>query len=149
MDAAQLAALTKAVRPMPRSKWQADFPVNGLEKHLAQWDQDYGLELIPDFQRGHVWSRAQQERYIEAVLRGAISSSSVLIQFNAPHWDNHNYRGDLPRKIQCIDGLQRLTAVRDFAAGKFRAFGYLADELDGTPFSIPPHWYIDAEVRGA
>ncbi|WP_454727770.1 MULTISPECIES: DUF262 domain-containing protein [Cupriavidus] len=136
MDADELAALTAKIRPMPRSKWQADFGIRDMERTLSNFEADYGLNLEPDFQRGHVWTQAQQERYIEAVIRGAVSAATLLIQFNAPHWENHDYRGDLPCEMQCIDGLQRLSAVRAFAVDGIRAFGYLASELDHTPFSI-------------
>jgi hypothetical protein len=135
-DSAALAALTAKVRQMPRSKWQADYEIRGIERTLNGFDEDYTLDLEPDFQRGHVWTQLQQERYIEALIRGAVASSSLLIQFNVPHWENDQYQGDLPRAMQCVDGLQRLTAVRAFAADKIRAFGHLASELEGTPFSL-------------
>lgn len=39
--------------------------------------------------------------------------------------------------IQCIDGLQRLTALRDFVAGRFKVFnGYTLQDLEGTSFSF-------------
>lgn len=135
MDAEKLAVLDAKVRKLPRSKWQADYSSNGLERSLESLARDYGgIDLTPDFQRGHVWTQLQQVRYIESVYRGTVSSSSMLIQFNAPHWENWDYQGDLPRQMQCIDGLQRLTAVRAFMADKIRAFGYLASELKGTPY---------------
>jgi hypothetical protein len=36
--------------------------------------------------------------------------------------------------MQCVDGLQRLTAVRRFLAGEIKAFGMVAKEFTGTPF---------------
>ncbi|HEY0820842.1 MAG TPA: DUF262 domain-containing protein [Rhizobacter sp.] len=138
MDAETLATLHAKVRKLPHSKWHADYCSNGLERSLAQFAAEYGgVDLTPDFQRGHVWTLSQQERYIESVYRGTVSSSSMLIQFNAPHWENWDYQGDLPRQMQCVDGLQRLTAVRAFMADKIRAFGYLASELKGSPYD--PH----------
>ena len=31
---------------------------------------NYDLQLCPKFQRGHIWTQEQQERYIEFILRG-------------------------------------------------------------------------------
>lgn len=94
------------------------------------------MDLIPDFQRGHVWTQEQQERWIEAVIRGAISTAGLLIQFNAPAWEPGEYRGDMPKTIVCIDGLQRLTAIRRFVAGEIRAFGLTADQFAGTSYDL-------------
>jgi hypothetical protein len=37
------------------------------------------------------------------------------------------YLGQLPKTTVCIDGLQRLTAIRKFIAGEIRAFGMMED----------------------
>jgi len=46
--------------------------------------------------------------------------------------------GDIPENtFQCIDGPQRLTAVRKFMAGEFTVFGGLsAQDLKGSPFDL-------------
>ncbi|MDD5191477.1 MAG: DUF262 domain-containing protein, partial [Dehalococcoidales bacterium] len=109
-----------------------------VEKALEDFEKADGLELIPDFQRGHVWTREQQERWIEAVIRGAISSAGLTLQFNAPNWNqlDNKEKGDLPPQITCIDGLQRLTAIRLFVAGKINAFGLTVDKFAGTSYDI-------------
>lgn len=58
--------------------------------------------------------------------------------FNCPGWTSSRLeRGDIPlHTFQCIDGLQRLTAIRKFAAGELSVFGGLCwKDLDGTAFS--------------
>lgn len=47
-------------------------------------------------------------------------------------------KGDIKEHtFECIDGLQRLTAVRKFLAGEFTVFGGLtAADLKGTPFDV-------------
>lgn len=122
---------------MPNAVWTCDFTLNYLEKGLEGFAKDYGAcNLIPDFQRGHVWTREQQERFIEALIRGTLPVSCMLIQFNCPHWENHDYRGDLPREVQCVDGLQRLTALRKFLRGEIKAFGMAVDAFKGTRFDV-------------
>lgn len=129
------AALRAEIRPMPRSKWQADYGFNGIERALAGFAEDYGLNLEPDFQRGHVWTPTQ-ERFVETIVHGTLASSGLVIQFNCPHWERDDYAGDLPREMQCVDGLQRLTAVRRFMAGQIRAFGRTVEAFDGAEFSM-------------
>ncbi|CAE6823668.1 hypothetical protein R70006_06329 [Paraburkholderia domus] len=127
-------ALRAIIRPMPRAKWQADVSFNSIERQLATFHGDYGLNLVPDYQRGHVWTQSQQERFVEAVMRGSLASGQLVIQFNAPHFEDYSYKGDLPREIQCIDGLQRLTAVQRFMAGEIRAFDRIVDDFVGTEY---------------
>lgn len=74
---------------------------------------------------------------MEAVLRG---TAPMTIRFNCPVWQGADAESvvDLhPSTIQCIDGLQRLTAMRDFVAGKFTIYGDLTvEKLKGTSFAL-------------
>lgn len=137
MSEDKIALITRLVNPLPDPKYTVNVFFSYLERALTGYSDDWGLNLDPDFQRGHVWTTAQQEAFVEGMLRGTVGESLRVIQFNAPHWEDDQYAGDLPAEIQIIDGLQRLTAVRKFMAGEVRAFGLLADEFKGTPFS--PH----------
>jgi hypothetical protein len=78
-------------------------------------------ELNPDFQRGHVWTRDKQIKYVEYILRGGKSSKDIY--FNHPGWNN-NYEG----KCVLIDGKQRLEAARAFLRDEFPVFGSLYSE---------------------
>lgn len=129
--------LERIIRPMPRASYEVHCHFSHLERQLEGFEQDYGLDLMPDFQRGHVWTQEQQERWIEAVLRGAISTSGLTIQFNSPafgHGSATPSDQDLPDTVVCVDGLQRLTSVRRFMRGEIRAFGFTRDDLAGTSF---------------
>lgn len=129
--------LEAIIRPLPNHIWSADFPLRNLEDGLEGFAKNWGgINLTPDFQRGHVWTQDQQERFVEALLRGALPSSCLLIQFNCPHWDEDHVATDLPREVQCVDGLQRITALRKFLKGEIRAFGMLVDEFNGTRFDV-------------
>jgi hypothetical protein len=143
-----LMRLHDDVRPMPSSVYAVDCRLNDLEQFLQDQEQDMKscggvMELNPDFQRGHVWQRFQQVRYMESFLR-KIAPDRIF--FNCPSYQSPGAKkkaGDIPEgTFQCVDGLQRLTAVRAFVAGEFRVFaaddgsfeGYSADDLKGTSF---------------
>lgn len=128
--------LEELIQPLPIAAYSVDLPLNAIETTLESYAQGYGLNLEPDFQRGHVWSESQRQRFIESLLRRALDSSSLLIQFNAPHWDDDGYAGHLSREIQLIDGLQRLTSVRKYIAGEIKPFGLSATDLEGTRYGL-------------
>ena len=137
-------ALYGLVRPMPTAAYTSDWVISGLENTLQHLERDQrevggSFELEPDFQRGHVWSEAQRVAFIESMLR---QTAPARILFNCPGWsrstESAGAMGDIPENtMQCIDGLQRLTAVRKFMAGEFTVFGGLeAQDLKGTPFDL-------------
>lgn len=127
--------LNDLIRPLRTAKWASDYRWDTLESSLQKLANDYGgLELIPDYQRGHVWSEAQQVHFIENVLRGVVSRQSYQIQFNCPQWNDDPSGSDLPQGLQCVDGLQRYTAITRFVRGEVKPFGLSASELAGTQF---------------
>lgn len=131
--------LYAAVRPMPKAAQALDCRLAEVENFIewnAQGVKDLGgeLELEPDFQRGHVWTDAQRSAYIESLMRKA---APVALSFNCPGWcDPSTGEGDIPDNLmQCIDGLQRLTAVRKYVAGQLRVFGgRTVEDFKGSPF---------------
>lgn len=127
-----------AIRPMPKSLYEVDIQLNRIEGFLENQEQDMAsmggcVELEPDFQRGHVWTQDQRTKYMESVFRG---TAPVRILFNCPNWEDRGESGDIPHHtFQCIDGLQRLTAIRAFLRGEFKVFGaYAATDLEKTAF---------------
>lgn len=127
--------LEDLVRPLSTAKWQADLFWNRVERGILEIGNDHGgLELIPDFQRGHVWTPKQQSHFVENCLRGIVPSSGYLIQFNCPFWGDYRGETDLPNGLQCVDGLQRYTAITRFVRGEVKAFGLTASEFAGTQF---------------
>lgn len=130
--------LNDIIKPLRTARWSADYRWDRLETALANMGKDYGgLELVPDFQRGHVWTPAQQEHYIANCLRGVVPASGLLIQFNSPSWGDIDVAAtDLPPGLQCVDGLQRYTAITEFVKGNVMPFGLSADQLMGTPYSV-------------
>lgn len=129
--------LLAIIRPLPQARYEVDTHWGMLDKTLADMTHDYGLELNPDYQRGHVWTSAQQQAYVEGVLRGAISTAGLTVQFNCPNFESRLLASDrdLPDGFQVMDGLQRLTAVREFMMGNVHPFGLTLDDLAGTSFT--------------
>ena len=135
------------IRPLRQAHYRVDHPFSRIEQQLATYASNAEsmggrFDLCPDFQRGHVWDTAKQIAYMENVFRGV---APTLIRFNQRvHVD---VPGDLvPYEMVCLDGLQRLTAMRAFMGGQLRVFGGLsADDLAKSPFD-PFRYYWQAEV---
>ena len=132
-------ALYERIRPLRKSVYQVQNHLSRIEDTLAQFEREAVsmggcFELCPDFQRGHVWTHEQQVAYVESFLRGA---ADATIEFNNPSMGTLLLDpGDLhPYSMVCVDGLQRLTALREYMAGRVKVFGGLsAEDLKGTSF---------------
>jgi len=137
--------------------YEVDVSLAYLPQHMKTYVEEYGLDMNPDFQRGHVWSEEQQIRFIEFILRGG--TSARLIYFNCPHWHNGG-RED----FVLVDGKQRLEACRRFMENKIPAFGYLYKDYSDKPDMLDARlrfnvndlktraqvlqWYIDLNAGG-
>lgn len=129
------AHLSGVIRPLRAPQWKAHFHWANLEHELAELGRHHGgLNLRPEFRRGRAWGREQQTRFIENVFRDAVAPGSVAVLLNCPHWEHNGYAGELPREIQVLDGLQRLTAIRRFMAGELRPFGLRLADFDGSSY---------------
>lgn len=129
--------LSAIINPLSTARYEADFDWRTIARSFEKLKEDYGgFELNPDFQRGHVWTKQQQQHYIENVLKGVVSSSGFVIQLNCPNWDSDKVITNLPIGFQCIDGLQRYTAVQEFLSGNIKPFGLSPSDLDISSYSM-------------
>lgn len=133
MDNSEANAL---VRPLARSVYACDFAWSSLAGTLDEYRDDYGLNLNPDYQRGRVWEPSQKALYIENVFRGVVPPETMVLQWNCPQWEDGTYAGELPREMQIVDGLQRLTTVLDYLKGDVMPFGRGIDDFTGTDFDV-------------
>lgn len=118
----------KDIKPfVSDGSYEVDVFVDSIEETLEHYCKDYGLELNPDFQRGHVWTEKQQVAYVEFFLRGG--RTARVIYFNSPAFGGSE-RGDLDDTIICVDGLQRLTAIRKFINNEIKVFGHYHNEYE-------------------
>jgi hypothetical protein len=102
-------------------KYCVHVPWSSIESTLESYDDRgapgwLGLNLDPDFQRGHVWTEDKQIAYVEFCLRNGEYSRTIL--FNHPNW-NGSYKGEMV----LVDGKQRIEAVRKFIRNQLPIFG--------------------------
>ena len=91
----------------------------GFVEWIKDTQVEEGLQMNPDFQRGHVWTEEQQTAYIEYILRGGESGKAFY--FNYPSRKisvNNGYN-----EFVCVDGLQRSTAIQRFINNEIKVFG--------------------------
>lgn len=103
----------------PRAHYEVDISWDYLEAHLKHLAESHKLDLEPDFQRAHVWTREQQVAYVEYSLMGGEVGRNLT--FNHPDW--LGTKNDPSHRLEIIDGKQRLEAVRAFLRNEFQAFG--------------------------
>lgn len=108
--------------------YRVDVAFMHLEDYFQHWNESWGIELEPDFQRAHVWTKAQRTAYMEFLIKGG--QSSKTLQWNCPSIHHLNRDGDLDNKLVLVDGLQRITAVRMFLDNKVKVFGHYLKEYD-------------------
>ena len=122
-----------------------------------QQNEQYNLELDPDFQRAHVWTKKQQERYIEFILKGGEGSRDI-------YWNCSGWMSTFKGPMVLVDGKQRINAVEKFLDNKIKAFGYhhkeYEDKLSIIQTSFRFHvnnletraevlqWYLDLNFGG-
>lgn len=116
----------------PRAHYECTVDWSGLEDHLARYTRNYDLNLDPDFQRAHVWTRKQQVKYIEYVLQGG--EVGRVIMFNCPNWmTNKGTAGPM----ELVDGKQRLEAVRAFMRNEFTVFnGVYCRDIENVEYHV-------------
>lgn len=114
---------------IPKFTRRPSYHVNEDLSHIEDWlnyHKEIGLELNPDFQRGHVWTETQQIAYIEYLLRGG--SSGKEFYFNRVG-GMHSFKNTKAAFV-CVDGLQRLTTILRFLHSEIKAFGYYRNEYE-------------------
>lgn len=141
--------------------YAVDYPIDSLVKWIEDEQAEVGLQLNPDFQRGHVWTEDQQIAYMEFFLRGGKTGRTIY--FNCPSWHRSVPKGDYDEYV-CVDGLQRVTAIMRFIHNEIRVFGSLYSEYTDSPRIVHDtirvnindlkskrevlQWYIDMNSGG-
>lgn len=113
-----------SIPQLPRAYYEVDVSWDYLESNLERYIKSYGLDLEPEFQRAHVWTREQQTAYIEYMLMGGEVGRNVT--FNCPNFMGMRNVG----QMTIVDGKQRIEAVRAFLRGDVKAFGHMRSEYE-------------------
>ncbi|MFV8163735.1 DUF262 domain-containing protein [Mycobacterium sp. 134] len=104
-------------------------------RHILDLIEENSLDIAPDFQRLQVWKIKQKAQLIE----------SILLQIPLPAF---YFSEDADGYLRVVDGLQRLSTVRDFVRGSefdgrgfaLRQLEYLVD-VEGSRFTdLPAPW---------
>ena len=111
-----------------KGSYEITVAIKRIESFLEELAEDYGLNLTPNFQRQRVWTEEQQIRYMEFLLRGG--ETARVIYFNSPAFGKDSEKGDLDETVLCVDGLQRLTAIRAFLNNEIKVFGHYYKEFE-------------------
>ena len=140
--------------------WESNFGLVYLIQFIDEEIEKHGLNLEPDFQRNHVWTKEQQIAYLEYFLRGG--KSGLVVYLNNPSW-NYSVKPEAYNEYVCVDGLQRLTAIRNFINNEIKVFGsYYSEYEDTTRFTQTLRvnindlqtkeevlqWYLDMNAGG-
>lgn len=141
--------------------YQVDYDLKSLVRWIDSEIKEMGLQLNPEFQRGHVWTEEQQIAFIEYYLKGG--KSGLVLYFNNPSW--HMGVGfNTYDEYVCVDGLQRITAIQRFIKNEIKVFGSYFNEFEDK-MRIATHtmkinindlkteeevlqWYIDMNAGG-
>ena len=120
MQFKDIKQLTKSSEYRINQSWSS------LESFLAAQAEDIGLNLDPDYQRDHVWTREQEIRFVEWILRGGVSGRDIY--FNSAGWMGVS---NIASPLELVDGKQRLKAVLGFLRNEIPAFGTLRKDYEG------------------
>ena len=127
--------LNSLIKPLetPQRSYHVDW--KHYQRTINEYKKDWGgFEINPDFQRGHVWTKEQQTHYIENVMRGVVPFGGITLKLNCANYEDDIFDGDLGLGFQCIDGLQRVTALSEYMAGNIKPFGLSAEDFDGSSY---------------
>lgn len=64
--------------------YQVDVQMEYLIKWIDEMVREEGLQLCPDFQRGHVWTEEQQDKYTNSCFGAGKSGKTIYL--NNPNW---------------------------------------------------------------
>ena len=96
-------------------------PLHMSFKSLYRKYAEGQLDLEPAYQRGFVWTAAQQEAYLLGLFRETATIEPTLVQY---------YKDDSPDEIyEVLDGKQRLTTLINFVEGKTKVKGLTFDQI--------------------
>ncbi|HEY3333496.1 MAG TPA: DUF262 domain-containing protein [Capsulimonadaceae bacterium] len=115
---------TDVIQPWDANKIRVDPKMFSL-RQVLEMIQEGELDLAPDFQRQNVWKPRQKCRLIE----------SIFLRIPLPAFYFSSSKDGL---LQVVDGVQRLSAIRDFAKDdgyELQDLEFLNDELRGKRFS--------------
>lgn len=127
-------------RDIPPFTRSSRYQVDSQWQHIREWlgkDNEIVFDKDPDFQRDHVWTEAQQIKFIEFVLRGGKSSTDI-------YWNCSSWGDGYDTPVVLVDGKQRLRAVERFIDNEIKIFGHYFREFeDRMPLHARFHMHVN------
>lgn len=117
-------------RFITEGSWECDYTIPMLINFIQELEQEEGLEMNPDFQRGHVWTEEQQVNYLEFFLKGGKTARVIYLNIN--DWQTEPVKPE-DKIAVCVDGLQRYTTFKRFYNNEIKAFGCYYKEFTDSP----------------
>ncbi len=97
-------------------------PLSHTVAELLELRRNDMLTVNSEYQRGQVWSQAQQKRLVDSILR------AYPIPLMYLHHVRKEVAGFKSNKLEIIDGQQRINALYYFSEGAFKLFDPVKDE---------------------
>lgn len=135
--------IAQLINAIPKCNYSVDVGFDDIEWMIEKYKTNYdGFEENPDFQRGWVWTREQQIAFIESYIRGGIGDTGRTITLSCPDFQRDQVADSDLKGFVIIDGLQRITAIRQFMKDEFTVFndvvegGVDKDFFNGSRFNL-------------
>lgn len=102
-----MSLLQRAQDSVPPCTYGIDVPLSSLRENLERFE----VRLDPEYQRGHVWTTKQQEKFVGALLQNHRSLPPIWLNWESPD----------TRPSEVVDGKQRITAGLAWLQGEIKA----------------------------
>jgi len=122
------------IKQFPRAHYSINVSWNYIERWIE--GESEVIDLDPDYQRLHVWTKEQQTNYVEYILQGG--EGGRVLYWNCPDWPVAS-----DGVLELVDGKQRLEAVLAFLRDDLKAFGKLYSEYSGSLRQTGPDFIIN------
>lgn len=93
---------------------------------VHQYLNKYGLDLDPDYQRGHVWDNDQKVNLIDSIFKHVDIGKFAVVK---RPWGPDGNKPLTPKLYEVLDGKQRITAIIEYFLGRFPYKGKYFNEL--------------------
>lgn len=123
------------IREVYQSLTSSGEPFYGLLS-LRRAIESFGIDLDPPFQRGYVWTPAQQSLFVGHLLEGG-NTNPVILNTGADGTDLHT---------TLVDGKQRIAACNAFADGRIAATLYDGRTMHVAKFDEIDHRNCNTKV---
>tara|TARA_R110000824_G_scaffold8450_3_gene38478 strand:+ start:9876 stop:10409 length:534 start_codon:yes stop_codon:yes gene_type:complete len=118
--------LTRVPQLTQRPAYHVNTDLWYLPDTIERYQEEYKLDIDPDFQRAHVWGEYKQIAFMEYLFKGGAMSNRLL--FNYPNWMGSFE--SFKETMVLVDGKQRLEAMMKFKSNDLPVFGHTMDEWE-------------------